>query len=131
MIFVDTNYFLRFLLKDVENQHQAAKKLFVKGAEGKEYLFTSIIVFFEIYWVLSSFYSKRKHEAARILKDILEMKFIAIDERNILEEAVDIFANNGLDLEDSFNLVCAKEMGCSDFKTFDKKLAKKFTKMIE
>lgn len=129
MIFVDTNYFLRFLLKDVDTQHQAAKELFVKGALGEKYLFTSAIVIFEIYWVLFSFYRKRKRDIAKILKDILKMRFIAIDERGILEEAVDIFTNSNLDLEDSFNLICAKKMGCSEFKTFDSKLEKKFTKI--
>jgi len=60
MIFVDTNYFLRFLLKDIGKQHQKAKKLFEKAASGEIKLFTSMIVFFEIYWVLFSFYKRRR-----------------------------------------------------------------------
>jgi len=35
MTFVDTNYFLRFLLADVESQHQTAKELFRNAALGK------------------------------------------------------------------------------------------------
>lgn len=60
MIFVDTNYFLRFLLADQEEQHQTAKALFKKAAIGEVDLFTSLIVFFEVYWVLGEFLQERK-----------------------------------------------------------------------
>ena len=43
MIFVDTNYFLRFLLKDNKLQHRKAKQLMLDSAQGKLKLFTSII----------------------------------------------------------------------------------------
>ena len=56
MIFIDTNYFLRFLLKDNEKQFIEVKKLFEKAILGEIDLYTSLIVIFEIYWVLSSFY---------------------------------------------------------------------------
>ena len=69
MIFVDTNYFLRFLLKDNKPQHLEAKQLMLGGATGKLKLFTSTIVFFEIYWVLTSYYGKNKTELVDTLKD--------------------------------------------------------------
>lgn len=126
MIFVDTNYFLRFLLKDIDRQHEIAKQLFKDGALGKVKLFTSVVVFFEIYWVLSSFYEKDKPALVRILKEILKMEFIGIERKEILEKAVGVFAESNLDLEDSFNLVYAKKFGASEFKTFDQNLAAKF-----
>ena len=51
MIFVDTNYFVRFLLRDVELQFGKARKLFEDAADGRKVLFTSTIVIFEIYWL--------------------------------------------------------------------------------
>lgn len=36
MIFVDTNYFLRFLLKDNQAQYLQAKELFLSAAQGKQ-----------------------------------------------------------------------------------------------
>ena len=54
-MFIDTNYFLRFLLNDVEHQHTEVKNLFLDASEGKADLITSTIVFFEVYWVLFAF----------------------------------------------------------------------------
>ena len=126
MTFVDTNYFLRFLLADIKFQHQIAKNLFRNAAVGKVKLCTSIIVFFELYWVLSSFYKKSKKELIELLGKVLRMKFIKLEGRDLLEAALEIFAETSFDLEDTFNLVYAQELGVTDFKTFDKKLAKRF-----
>ncbi len=121
MKFVDTNYFLRFILDDNLIQNKKATDLFQSAARGKEKLFTSLIVFFEIYWVLSSFYGKRKLEVFQTLRDILKMSFIRFENRKILEQAVDMAGKINYDLEDSYNLVWAKNHKAKDFLTFDKK----------
>src|SRR3990172_8569866 len=84
MIFVDTNYFLRFLLADNKEQFHEVKPLFGQAAEGRVKLFTSIVVYFEIYWVLSSFYKQDKSETAKTLQQLLEMDFISLEEHEIL-----------------------------------------------
>ena len=124
MIFIDTNYFLRFLLNDVFDQHREAKKLFSLGATGKAELFSSVIVFFEVYWVLTSFYEKKKTELLLILKNLLKMTFIKWENGDILEKALRIYQKNAIDLEDSYNLVYAQVNKAKSFKTFDKKLMK-------
>lgn len=127
MIFVDTNYFLRFLLKDnAGKQKKEAENLFLSGAEGKVKLVTSIIVFFEIYWVLYSFYKKNKQELINILEKILKMEFIVLQERDLLKQMLRVFKKTNIDLEDAFNLVYARKIGVGEFKTFDKKLSKEF-----
>lgn len=126
MIFVDTNYFLRLLLSDVTKQHQQAEFLFLQGAAGKLKLFTSTIVIFEIYWVLSSFYQKKKKELAAVLEKIFQLEFIKMDEKNVLQQALVIYKKTNFDLEDGYNLALAKEKAVSRFRTFDQKLAKYF-----
>lgn len=128
MIFVDTNYFLRFLIRDVEEQYQEVRKLFEKGISKEAKLFTSLVVFFEIYWVLSSFYQKDKRELVMKLAEVLELKFIKIREREILEKAIKLFSCSNLSLEDTFNLVYSQKNKAIRFATFDKKLSKKFEK---
>jgi len=128
MTFVDTNYFLRFLLRDNEEQYSTSRTLFEKGILGKEKLFTSIIVFFEINWVLSSFYAIRKEKCISLLKKILRMNYIAFEFNDLMQKAIEIYKNTSLDLEDSFNLVYAKEWKASSFATFDEKLKKQFKK---
>lgn len=125
MIFVDTNYFLRFLLKD-NPQHEIAKKLFLEAAEGKISLTASVIVFFEIYWVLSSYYNRQKKDVAETLEKILKLTFIKFAQRDILSESVEVFKNTTLSLEDAYNLAWAKSNNITSFKTFDVKLEKYF-----
>lgn len=124
MIFVDTNYFLRFLLKD-NVQHKIAKSLFMQAARGKASLTTSIIVMFEIYWVLTSYYGKQKQEIAETFLKILQLNF-SLPEREILIQSLDYFKDRNLTLEDCYNLFYAKQENVQDFKTFDKKLKKHF-----
>jgi predicted nucleic-acid-binding protein len=130
MIFVDTNYFLRFLLNDETEQHLIAKKLFIEASEGKVQLTTSLIVFFEIYWVLSSYYEKDKLETTQMLQKILSLNFIDLRERQTLFNSLSLFQKINLDLEDCYNFYYAKSMNIKPegFKTFDKKLLREYTK---
>ena len=83
-IFVDTNFFLRFLLKDVQKQHLKTKKLLLEGAKGKVALFTSLVVVFELYWVLTSFYRKNRKKVIKTILEILKLEFIELEERETL-----------------------------------------------
>jgi predicted nucleic-acid-binding protein len=124
MIFIDSNYFLRFLLDDVSLQNVKVKELFKKGAAGKEKLFTSTVVIFEIFWVLSSFYKKKKHEIIKVLRGLLEMSFIKLDESLIFDRALDIYEESSLEFEDCYNIAYAKNNNMTKFASFDKKLVK-------
>ena len=127
MIFVDTNYFLRFLLNDVSSQHSLAKVLFQDAAIGKVSLFTSVVVIFEIYWVLVSVYGKKRGQISLVLDNLLDMSFIDFEHHLLLKRSIPLYKNTTLGLVDAFNLLYAKSFGAKDFKTFDLKLAKKFT----
>ncbi|MBI4089762.1 MAG: PIN domain-containing protein [Candidatus Levybacteria bacterium] len=128
MMFIDTNYILRFLLKDINNQHLTAKNLFLSASEGKSVLITSTIVFFEIYWVLSSYYERNKTEVANVLEKVLSLNFIKLEERELLFKSLSLFKKINLDLEDCYNICYAKSKGIRSFKTFDKKLDTAFGK---
>lgn len=125
MIFVDTNYFLAWLLEERNEQHRQAKELFKSAAEGKKKLVSSLIVFFEIYWVLSSFYAKKKAAIVKVLNNLLKLSFIKWENQVLLVEAVSIFTATNLDLEDSYNLALIKKKKIKSVKTFDKQLLKK------
>jgi len=128
MNFIDTNYFLRFLLNDISEQHNIVKDLFLSASEGKVKLITSTIVFFEIYWVLSSYYGKERKEIVSVLEKILRLTFIELNERELLQKSIVIFEETSLDLEDCYNLSFAKSQKVEIFGTFDKKLEKEYIK---
>ncbi|MEK9201065.1 MAG: PIN domain-containing protein [Patescibacteria group bacterium] len=126
MIFIDTNYFLRFLLADVSDQHIKAKELILSGSHGQKELFTSLLVMFEIYWVLSSFYKKDKQEISSALNDLLDLQFIDIESRDLLSSSLKTYSTSSLDLEDAYNLVYAKSHKAKSLATFDINLQKMF-----
>mgnify|MGYP001605045647 CR=1 FL=1 len=126
MVFVDTNVFLRFLLADNNKQSREARYLFEQASEGKTIVFTSVIVFFEIYWLFKSLFKKNKEELCLILKKLLKMRFVIFAEREIFEKAINIYQETNLDLEDSYNLAYARSNNATGFKTFDKILSRKF-----
>jgi len=130
MVFIDTNFFLRFFLKDIKAQYLKAKYVFIKGAKKEEELVTSTIVIFEVFWVLSSFYHYSREEVSKIIKDILKMTFIQINERFLLLEALDIFDKTNLSLGDSYDIAFSRALGIKVFKTFDIKLGNEFEKIV-
>lgn len=125
MIFVDTNIFLRFFLKDVKNQYQEAEDLFLKSADGKVELISSTIVLFELKWVLGSYYRLSKDQVISVLYKVLLLK-IEFDERDIIQRMLDLYSTSNLSLEDCYNLIFTQDRQVKEFKTFDKKLLKVF-----
>lgn len=124
--FVDTNYFLRFLIKSNSAQFQKAYDLFQKGAVGEITLVSSTIVFFEIYWVLASFYNHSKDVHTQILANVLKMDFVDFKERESLMDALKLYKRSTIELEDCYNIVYAKQQHCNSLASFDKKLQQKF-----
>lgn len=130
-IFIDTNFFLRFFLKDIKNQYLEAKEVFQQGARGKKNLRISIIVIFEVFWVLSSSYQYDRNQLIRIIESILKMSFIRLDEKFILQDALILYKITNLSLGDCYNLAFSKHMEIKKFKTFDKKLDKVAKELLE
>lgn len=123
--FVDTNIFLRLLRRDTLSQYKVAEKLFFDAVANKVDLKTTIIVIFEVYWVLKQFYKVKDRELQGCLLDILGLK-IAILKKGLLRQAVEEMDKFGYDLEDAFNFYSAKEMEVDEFVSFDKKLVAKY-----
>jgi len=124
MIFVDTNYFLRFLLDDNQEQSKTVRTLLLKAAEGKVKIFTSVVVLFELYWVLSSYYGKNKDSVVEILRKILDLGFIDFDQRKIFVGALELYGKTSLSLEDCYNFHFARSRKAQGFVSFDAKLKK-------
>lgn len=126
MVYVDANYFIRLILKDIPEQYDQAYQLVTSGAQGKIHLLTSTIAFFEVYWVLSSYYQISKDKLTIALNAILQMNFIDLSERAILNKSLTAFEQSNLGLEDCYHLCYAKEFKTSSLATFDRKLKAKF-----
>ncbi len=128
MIFVDTNYFLRYLIDDGSSQHEKATNFFELNAKKKKSLGTSVLVFFEVFWTITSFYKKSDLEGVEIMKRLLTMAFIKFEARDILLKSLNRATEGIISLEDCFNLEWAKYGKIETFATFDKKLIREWNK---
>ncbi|MBI2325939.1 PIN domain-containing protein [Candidatus Collierbacteria bacterium] len=126
-IFVDTNVFLRLILGDVAPQTEKAKKIFNEAIASKVKLYTSIVVVFEIYWVLKSLYDYFGNDLRQKLIEVMQLT-VEFENYELLVEAISQMDKYNFDLEDSYNLKFAKNKEIDEFETFDQKLLKKFSK---
>jgi predicted nucleic-acid-binding protein len=126
--FIDTNYFLRFLLRDDETQFKVAYQLLQDTIEDKIQSYTAMIVIFEIHWVLSSFYKQNKSEVIEKLEKIVSLPNLKIENEEIIAKALKIFKYTSLDLEDCYNIAYAQTNSIDEFSSFDQKAVKIFKK---
>jgi len=121
--FVDTNCFLRLLIKDNSKQFKIAYSFFKKASEYKVKALTSTVVIFEIFWVLSSFYQKQKKQVIPLMENILKMDFVEIEHRQTLIEALKLYSHHSIDFEDCYYIIFAKNLSANII-TFDQKINK-------
>ena len=122
-VFVDTNVFLRFLIEDVASQKTVVDKIFEDSASGKIILNSSIIVFFEIYWVLKSSCDIKGDDLVEKLRQILKL-MVKFEKHKLLSKSVESMSKFSFDLEDSYNANYSETIAASKFMTFDKRLSK-------
>ncbi|MBR2835507.1 MAG: PIN domain-containing protein [Coriobacteriales bacterium] len=110
---VDANVILRYLLNDVEEQSEYAKKVIEQGCE------ITAEVLAEVVYVLKGVYQVPKEEISALLTALLDIVYL--DRHAEAVYALELFKTKSLDFVDC--LLAAQHM-VSDRKiiTFDKKL---------
>jgi predicted nucleic-acid-binding protein len=103
-VFVDTNVFLRFFVRDVEAQYEKARALFEKAETGTIKLETSELVIAEIVWVLESFYGFTRTEITEVLATLLVSRNLKIANHAKISHAVGLYASGNMDFIDAYNI---------------------------
>lgn len=124
-VFVDTNVFLRFFVKDVASQYEKTRALFERAEEGKIKLETSELVIAEIVWVLESFYGFTRKEVAEVITTLLASRNLKIASHARISEAVRLYASGNMDFIDACNIAYLKSKEFTKIATFDSKHFKK------
>ncbi len=120
-IFVDTNVFLRFFIRDVESFYHKAKDLFEKAESGQVKLETSDMVIAEIVWVLESYYDFSRSEVKEVIETILETKNLKVANHSRVKEAIDLYSSGKMDFIDAYNIAYIKAKDFKKVATFDVK----------
>ena len=118
-VFVDTNVFLRFFVRDVEPFYQKAKGLFEKAENREIRLETSEMVIAEIVWVLESYYGFTKTEIEEVVDTILETRSIRVANHTRLKEAIKLYISGNMDFIDAYNITYMKARDFKKVATFD------------
>lgn len=118
---VDTNILLRFLLNDVPKQTEEAKKQIRFAKEGKIKLIIHPVIIFETIYALNKAYGFPREQVVDGLKKLIAFKYIEVLEREVIQEALDLFLIKGLSFVDCFLYRLGNKLHAEVF-TFDKKL---------
>lgn len=101
-LFLETSVLTRFLLGDHPTQSPQAK-LIIQKAQAREIdVSTNAMVLAELTWVLKSFYKLPKDEIIKHLSNILSFPEFKIDNRKVVEDAMEIFVTKNIDFTDAY-----------------------------
>jgi len=120
-VFVDTNVFLRFFVKDVASHYEKARTLFEKAENGKIKLETSELVIAEIVWVLESFYGFTRKEISEVLTTLLASRNLKIASHAKIAHAVGLYLTGNMDFIDAYNIAHMRSKAYTKVATFDGK----------
>ena len=116
MIVLDTNYILRFLIKDNDEMYEIAKEA-IKNND----CFIDNEVLAEVVSVLMKVYNTSKSDIKNTLVKFLSFKNIILNSKPTILKALKLFDEKNIDFVDA--ILCAKSKKY-EVKTFDKKLNK-------
>ena len=118
---LDTNVLARFFVDDADDA-QAAKQRPAAVAALSERSFVSVTVVLELEWVMRGFYELPTRDISRVLRALVSIEHVTLEDRDAVLVAVDAF-DKGLDFADALHL--ARSSRTSGFATFDQRLAKR------
>jgi predicted nucleic-acid-binding protein len=117
MIGLDTNVLARYYVDDAgdaeaKRQRLAARRLIESG----QALMVSKTVVLELEWVMRGYYGFTQTEVASVLRHLLGLTSVTVEDRNAVEQAL-ANSDTGLDFADALHHASYK--ACTNVATFD------------
>jgi predicted nucleic-acid-binding protein len=122
--FVDTNVFIRFLVRDDLEKTARSEELLARAEQGDIELMTSEAVVLEIVQVLSSprMYRMERSILATVMRSLLENRGLQIDHKVALIQAFNIYEATTLDYTDCLAIEHARRTGDGAVYSYDRGL---------
>jgi len=127
--FVDTNYILRYLLKDNLEQYNLVSKFFIECVTGGIKLVSNNVVLFELYWVLFKTMKLEKEQTCTLINHFLQLDIVEFEDKPIIALALQNDLTNNLGLEDNYHLSWCKLNKITKINSFDEKMNKAWAKI--
>ena len=128
----DTNFYLRFILQDIESQAAFTEKYLKLAELGKIKIFFPDEVILEMEFVLRSFYFVKRIDIFQSLDALVKLDYVDIENKALWIKVLETYRNENVSLIDILLHNKAKGMG-AEVLSFDKdfkKLVKKYGKNI-
>lgn len=122
----DTNAIIRYLVRDIAEQFAEIEPWFERVRTGREKALLLESVLVESIYILTKYYNVPKSETAESLAGLLHYKGLVNDDKDILEAALTLFAESGLDPVDCLVLARARRDNLHVV-TFDKAMKRLMT----
>ena len=117
----DTNFILRYLLRDIEEQFVEANAFFENVRTGRAAALIAESVLVECLYILTKYYGVSRTDAAVNLTALLQYKGIATTDKEVFVKSLNLFSETTLDPVDCILAARAAVAG-NPVKTFDKAL---------
>lgn len=121
--YVDSNFFLRFLLKDNLNQWKIANNYFKEAKLEKIKLVFPTETIIEIEYVLRKVYKLNRKIISKYLLTLLSINNFEITDREVLKEALSYYVKKDIDFVDIIIFLKARSEN-AEVLTFDKDFGK-------
>lgn len=99
-LLLDSNIWLRYLLRDDEKVFQDCSSLFENVQKGAIRPYTTAIVLLEVYWVLTSTYGISKESARGDIEKICATRGLVIVEKTSFRASFELHTKTGVKLAD-------------------------------
>ena len=123
MIALDTNVLLRLIVREDEEQAEAAEKL-LRRLTLEEPGFVCREVLVELVRVLERYYRFERDEIATVLNELVVVAAVEIECASDVAEATGGYRRGGADFADRMIAAAARRAGAVSLYTFDRKAAR-------
>lgn len=124
MIGVDTNVLVRYIAQDDAAQSARATRLLEQECGPATPGFIGLVVLLELVWVSESCYGASRTEIAAIVRRILSIRQLLVQDAELVWKALRLFESSKADFADCLVQCTAAAAGCTTVMTFDKTAAK-------
>jgi len=124
MIGVDTNVLIRYIAQDDATQSARATRLIEKECSSAMPGFVGLVVLVEIVWVSESSYGAKRDEVVEIVRRLLSIKQLVVQDSEIVWKALRSFESGKADFADCLIQAVAVAAGCERTMTFAKQASK-------
>jgi len=122
--FVDSNIFLRYYSRDDEWESAQAEEFFLRAKRGEIEIFCGPPVFFEVAWVLKTFYKQSNTTILDALESMLSIPNFTIFDAEYVIKAIELARKKSCGFADSYIAVAAHDQNLG-VATFNEKHFKK------